>query len=129
MPTTPLSPAQIQHAADWLAHREAELDAELRAAELASRPNLGDSMPAVHDAKDDAEQAAEHSVQSAEAERDRRELLDVRAARTRLAGGLYGWCEDCEEAIDPRRLQAQPAASRCAACQSEFEARSGFMPH
>jgi Zn finger protein HypA/HybF involved in hydrogenase expression len=33
--------------------------------------------------------------------------------------------QSCDEAIDPRRLQAHPAALRCAQCQGRFEAAKG----
>jgi RNA polymerase-binding transcription factor DksA len=41
-----------------------------------------------------------------------------------LARGDYGVCEDCGEPIGAARLQAQPAALRCAACQQRFENRA-----
>lgn len=50
-------------------------------------------------------------------------LKDIEAALARVDAGSYGLCVDCEEPIDPRRLQAHPAALRCAACQQEAETR------
>ena len=44
-------------------------------------------------------------------------LSDVREALTRLGNGEYGVCEDCDEAISPRRLQAIPWARVCVKCQ------------
>ena len=44
-------------------------------------------------------------------------LSDVREALTRLDNGEYGVCEDCDEAISPRRLQAIPWARVCVKCQ------------
>jgi len=48
-------------------------------------------------------------------------LHDIESALARLDDGEYGLCTDCEEPIDLRRLQAQPAALRCARCQQLFE--------
>ncbi len=48
-------------------------------------------------------------------------LKDIEAALARIDKGDYGRCIDCEEVIDLRRLQAHPAALRCAPCQQEFE--------
>lgn len=44
-------------------------------------------------------------------------LSDVREALARLGKGEYGVCEDCEESIAPRRLQAIPWARVCVRCQ------------
>lgn len=50
-------------------------------------------------------------------------LHEIESALARLDEGTYGLCIDCEEPIDLRRLQAHPAALRCAACQQLFEAQ------
>ena len=45
--------------------------------------------------------------------------IDVRQARRaleRIAEGTYGKCRECGEAIAPARLDAMPAAERCAQC-------------
>ena len=44
-------------------------------------------------------------------------LSDVREALGRLDKGEYGVCEDCEEAIPLRRLDAIPWARVCVKCQ------------
>lgn len=49
----------------------------------------------------------------------------LKAAQARLAEGTFGTCADCGDAIARDRLRAYPAALRCAACQNEFERRSG----
>jgi RNA polymerase-binding protein DksA len=48
-------------------------------------------------------------------------LREIEAALGRIEAGEYGQCMDCEEPIDVRRLQAHPAALRCARCQQSFE--------
>jgi len=44
-------------------------------------------------------------------------LSDVREALDRLDKCEYGVCEDCEESIPPRRLDAIPWARVCVKCQ------------
>ncbi len=44
-----------------------------------------------------------------------------RLALTRLRNGIYGVCLDCEDPIDPNRLEKVPAALRCVECQTESE--------
>ena len=44
------------------------------------------------------------------------ELRRVEAAIERLEDGEYGYCVECGEAIDPKRLEIDPAAPRCRDC-------------
>ena len=59
----------------------------------------------------------------------RRDLIEYHtgvAALARLEAGDYGTCIDCAETIPERRLQAQPFAVRCLACQERAERASGM---
>jgi DnaK suppressor protein len=49
------------------------------------------------------------------------ELARIDAALARVAAGEFGDCEDCGEPIAPARLDVNPAAARCAECQSYAE--------
>lgn len=44
------------------------------------------------------------------------ELRRIEAALRRCDDGSYGYCADCDEAIDPRRLELDPAATLCITC-------------
>lgn len=57
--------------------------------------------------------------------RDTRELDEVEAALRRIDDGSYGECIECGIAIPHARLEANPAAVRCIACQEREEARAG----
>ena len=48
--------------------------------------------------------------------RNRARLLLVQRALERIEQGEYGDCLACGEPIDPRRLEADPTATRCIAC-------------
>jgi len=50
--------------------------------------------------------------------RREQQLLQIAAALRRIDAGDFGYCSTCDEAIDPRRLQVDPTATRCVACQS-----------
>ena len=52
---------------------------------------------------------------------ERQQLEEVDAALARVAGGQYGVCEECDDDIEPGRLQAVPWARRCFQCESQFE--------
>jgi phage/conjugal plasmid C-4 type zinc finger TraR family protein len=55
------------------------------------------------------------------------EIRGVEAALGRIDNGHYGVCTHCGEEIPAARLQVQPAAARCVACQSELESRSAYQ--
>lgn len=59
-------------------------------------------------------------AQATEARRQLK-LTRVKAALERLDHGDYGICRRCGAAIDPRRLDIDPTATRCIACASEGE--------
>jgi RNA polymerase-binding transcription factor DksA len=44
-------------------------------------------------------------------------LREIVEAQDRLIDGAYGRCGDCGQTIETRRLLANPAVSRCLACQ------------
>lgn len=50
-------------------------------------------------------------------------LRTVEAAISRAAAGAYGLCSDCGKRIPAARLRANPAATRCVACQERAEKR------
>lgn len=75
----------------------------------------------VMDTKDAASVQALSVVDDACAAGAADELELVLAARHRLADKSYGYCLDCGEPIDLRRLTAMPAAPRCTACQAAAE--------
>jgi RNA polymerase-binding transcription factor len=51
-------------------------------------------------------------------------LRRIDEALTRLRGGGYGYCRDCETKIPETRLRALPFAARCRGCQ-ELRERTG----
>lgn len=73
------------------------------------------------DAEDDSFADLMIDVTLAEVDRDVSELREIDVALERLSEGTYGRCEICAEQINLARLQAQPTAVRCLACQAKFE--------
>lgn len=56
-----------------------------------------------------------------DATRDVSELRSLDAAERRIAEGSYGTCEECGNEIGFERLKATPTATRCIACQRQYE--------
>lgn len=48
-------------------------------------------------------------------------LKDIREAVDRLEKDIYGYCEECGQQIDRRRLEVMPFARYCIDCQREHE--------
>lgn len=68
----------------------------------------------------DAMQVQQMALESAR--RRERRLVGVEHALQRLDQGRYGICADCEEDIDVRRLEVDPAAVRCIKCAEALSA-------
>ena len=102
--------------------RDAELRAEVGAlrAEEAGDMTRTPGGP-VEDDGERGEEEARHAVRHAEQGRDTQELRDIAAALQRMDEGRYGECVDCGCEIPLARLQAQPSAARCTACQERVE--------
>ncbi len=64
-----------------------------------------------------AQAMAQASVQRREAM-----LRQIDAALKRIDDGEYGYCRDCGEPVDPRRLEVDPTALLCIDCASRSEA-------
>ena len=107
---------QLQQRAKALGGELRELSAERRAGGPANRPG-----ETPDDAGDQGEQVQRDEVREAEQNRDAAELADIDAALQRMDSGAYGECIDCGIEIPLARLQAQPAAARCVACQEKVE--------
>ena len=57
-------------------------------------------------------------------ERLRRRLILIEESLEALEDGDYGFCEECEEPINEKRLLLMPFARLCVRCQSELERRA-----
>lgn len=57
------------------------------------------------------------------------ELKQIDAALNRIAAGVFGVCESCEEQIPLNRLRARPDAIMCLGCQEVSERSSNSTAH
>lgn len=53
--------------------------------------------------------------------RERHLLHKIEIALGKIENGSYGVCEECEESIEVKRLEARPVATMCLACKEEQE--------
>lgn len=97
-----------------LADRKTVLEAQLRDDAESSGVVELDQSRVGRLSRMDAMQAQEMALETAR--RNRLELGRIEQALKRLEKGEYGYCLECGEAIDPRRLAVDPAATRCIEC-------------
>jgi len=103
--------------------RKGVLREEIRAALLESdEQHHRDIAGMVRDAGDESVANLLTEVTLKGVDRDARELAEVEAALERLARGALDVCADCGGCIGYARLEAQPAARRCIACQRRRDA-------
>ncbi|MCP4600561.1 MAG: conjugal transfer protein TraR [Proteobacteria bacterium] len=53
--------------------------------------------------------------------RERTFLSKIDKALNKIGEGSFGVCEDCNESIHPKRLEARPEATLCIKCKEEQE--------
>ncbi|MEZ5356313.1 MAG: TraR/DksA family transcriptional regulator [Bryobacteraceae bacterium] len=75
------------------------------------------------DALDQVQSNNERELSSRRLDTQSRLIRELRAALKRMDQGVYGVCEDCEEPIPSRRLDAMPFARLCIRCQEHAEAQ------
>lgn len=117
MPGKKLSPTDLKH-----------FDAQLRLMYTVLRGDmehlqseaLGDGQRPEPQGDEGEGYAAEFSLELLQ--RDEKTAQDVIDALTRIEGGTYGRCHDCENWLLKDRLRAMPHARRCIDCQRAAEA-------
>ena len=85
--------------------------------ELALSP---DDLP---DETDLAASEVNHNLVFKLRDRERQLLSKIDEALGRMDSGTFGTCVDCEEPIEPRRLEARPVSTLCIACKEKQEHR------
>lgn len=102
-----------------LFHEIDEAERDLRLIEESHAPEL----------EEQAQQEALARLVDRLEERERRELEVIHHALGKIAAGIYGTCESCGREIAPDRLEADPSALHCLACElaeeEEVRGRTG----
>ena len=119
-----LTHTQRQQLQANLEQRQSQLLQELAQAqqEQAQHNQDTEDLPREPDANQSRDRS-DQEVRHAERLRDQQELQAVKAALQRMAEGSYGECVHCGKNVATPRLQANPAAARCIACQTQLEAK------
>ena len=73
------------------------------------------------DAVEEVQRASERALAISNIDRESKQLKNARAALRRIHDGSFGFCEECEDEISPKRLSAIPWASLCVVCQEALD--------
>ena len=92
----------------------------LREAEETIAALQSDSL-AVPDIADRAAAETERSIELRARDRQRKLLAKIDAALRRIADGTYGYCEETDEPIELKRLEARPIATLTIEAQERHE--------
>lgn len=87
----------------------------------AAAASTEDAIGGVGDPGDESVARMQADLSMEEVGRDAEELGNIEGALARIKDGTYGDCDECGNEIDYRRLEVQPTATRCIACQSQWE--------
>ena len=63
-----------------------------------------------------------HAVDSKIIERELQKIVKIDIALAKIERGLFGNCEECDDLIGKKRLEARPEAEFCILCQEKAEA-------
>ena len=120
---THLSPNDLQQIRDALNARREALLAQMREAlEQSGQTQYAEILGrGSGDSSDEALAVTLADLSAARLDHEVRQLRAWEAAAARIEGEGFGACEDCGAAIPAARLVANPAATRCVACQELHE--------
>lgn len=97
--------------------REAILDKSKKLKE--DSYNLGTD--GIQDMADAASNAYNADILMSLSDNDLNLLKEIDSALDKIAGNNYGVCEECEEEISEKRLEANPVARYCITCKRMME--------
>jgi DnaK suppressor protein len=116
-----LTAGQRQTLVATLRQRLAAVEQELQTRQQGLSPAEQALATREQDGNDALQLASEREVQQAVEGMEETELRSLRAALARAQEPDYGHCNDCGKAIPFGRLQVEPQALRCVACETRHE--------
>ncbi|MFX4221463.1 MAG: RNA polymerase-binding protein DksA [Thalassobaculum sp.] len=112
-----MNPKQLEYFRRKLLRWKADLVKE--AGETLS--NLTEQNLQQPDMADRASLETEHSIELRTRDRERKLISKIEAALKRIEDGTYGYCEETDEPISLRRLEARPIATLSLEAQERHE--------
>jgi len=75
----------------------------------------------IQDMADAASNAYNADILMSLSDNDRNMVKEIDSALDKIANGTYGICEECDEPINEKRLEANPVARYCITCKRMIE--------
>jgi DnaK suppressor protein len=75
----------------------------------------------IQDMADAASNAYNADILMSLSDNERNMVREIDSALDKIANGTYGICEECEEPINEKRLEANPVARYCISCKRMIE--------
>lgn len=117
-----LTDAQIEQFRSRLQERLQQLREGVREeVQRSDSEHFTDVAGEVHDPEEASVAHLVIDVDLASIDRHVNEIRDIEAALLRIGRDEFGICVDCEQPIPLARLEANPTADRCIACQTDLE--------
>ena len=112
-------------------HNEKKLAMEQMLRELAGETHTREvlQIETFADALEQIQSAADRDFAVIRLDQKAKLARELRTALGKIEDGTYGICEECDEAIAPRRLDALPFAKLCVHCQEHAEGRMDRLAH
>jgi len=98
-------------------------ESQLQSASPYFREQIGTAI--IGDSVDQAFELQEQMLGGTLENRKITSVQSARAALSRIRRGCFGFCEECGEEIDLRRLEIHPTTLFCIQCQEELEHKIG----
>lgn len=83
----------------------------------------------VHDLEEASVASMVVDLDLAHIDRHVHEIRLLETALLRIGRGGFGTCVDCDQPIPLARLEANPTAERCIACQADYERAESLIAH
>ena len=75
----------------------------------------------IQDMADAASNAYNADILMSLSDNDRNMVKEIDSALDKIGSGTYGICEECDEPINEKRLEANPVARYCITCKRMIE--------
>jgi len=75
----------------------------------------------IQDMADAASNAYNADILMSLSDNDRNMVKEIDSALDKIGSGAYGICEECDEPINEKRLEANPVARYCITCKRMIE--------
>lgn len=115
-----LSSAQLEHLKSCLLIQKKDI---LNKAQQFKEEQIDQEKSRISEEAEAASADVDNSLSIHLYERDRRSLLMIEKALSKIAEGTYGLCERCQDAIHSARLVARPFTPLCIDCMEDQESR------